>query len=82
MDQELDNAIDKSIQNFVKATNGSEVRLAIYEYEELMFMKSKSMKLESYMKAESYYRSNRHLAVLILILSILILLMNILRMLM
>lgn len=76
--QKLDKAIEESIQKFIKAKNGSEVRLSIYEYEELMFLKSKSMEQSYMLKADCSYRADRQLSMSALIFSITALIVNIL----
>lgn len=76
--QKLDKAIEESIQKFIKAKNGSEVRLSIYEYEELMFLKSKLLEQSYMLKADCRYRADRQLSMSALIFSITALIVNIL----
>ena len=77
--KELDNEIEKSIQKFIKAKNGSEVRLFIYEYEELMLMKTKLLEQSDILKADCRYRVDRQLSMIALIFSIIALIVNILQ---
>ena len=77
--KELDNEIEKSIQKFIKAKNGSEVRLFIYEYEELMLLKTKLLEQSDILKADCRYRADRQLSMIALIFSIIALIVNILQ---
>lgn len=77
--KELDNAIEKSIQKFIKAKNGLEVRLFIYEYEELMLLKTKLLEQSDLLKADCRYRADRQLSMIAIIFSIIALIVNILQ---